>query len=64
MVELDQEDLNKLLELRKSLVLEFESFRAYKSDKNAIMKEIDHVYFLGNTIKKIDAFLAKYVEFS
>ena len=63
-MELKQEDLNKLLELRKSLVLEFEKYRAYKSDKNAIMKEIDHVYFVGNAVKKIDEFLAKYVQFS
>ena len=63
-MELNQEDLNKLLELRKSLVLEFESFKAYKSDKNAIMKEIDHVYFVGNAVNKIDEFLAKYVKFN
>tara|TARA_Y100000992_G_scaffold259328_1_gene193826 strand:- start:2804 stop:2995 length:192 start_codon:yes stop_codon:yes gene_type:complete len=62
-MEINQEDLNKLLELRKSLVLEFESFQAYKSDKNAIMKEIDHVYFVGRTIKRIDEFLSKYVQF-
>ena len=62
-MELNQEDLNKLLELRKTLVLEFESFQAYKSDKNAIMKERDHVYFVGKTIKRIDDFLSKYVQF-
>ena len=62
-MEINQEDLNKLLELRKSLVLEFESFQAYKSDKNAIMKEVDHVYFVGRAIKRIDEFLSKYVQF-
>jgi hypothetical protein len=63
-VEINQEDLSKLLEYRKSLVLEFENFQAYKSDKNAIMKEVDHIYFVGSAIKRIDEFLAKYVQFS
>lgn len=63
-MELTQDDLNKVLELRKELVLEFERYKAYKSDKNAIMKERDHVQTLGNTIKKLDSFLSKYVQFS
>ena len=58
-----QEDLNKLLEIRKSLVLQFESFRDYKMNPNALMKEIDHVYFVGRAIKRIDDFLSKYVQF-
>ena len=57
------EDVEKLLELRKNLVLEHESFRAYKTDKNAIMKESDHIRFLENTIRKLDSFLSKFVQF-
>ncbi len=63
-MELTQGDLDKVLELRKDLVLEFEKFRAYKSDKNAIMKEWEHVQTLGRTIKKLDSFLSKYVQFN
>ena len=63
-MELTQNDLDKVLELRKELVLEFEKFMSYKSDKNAIMKEWDHVQTIGKTIKKLDSFLSKYVQFS
>lgn len=63
-MELTQDDLNKVLELRKELVLEFERYKSYKSDKNAIMKEWDHVQTIGRTIKKLDSFLSKYVQFS
>ena len=63
-MELTQDDLNKILELRKELVLEFEQYKSYKSDKNAIMKEWDHLQTIGRTIKKLDAFLSKYVQFS
>lgn len=61
---IDNGDINKLLELRKALVLEFESYKDYKSNKNAIMKEWDHVVSLERTIKKLDDFLSKFVKFS
>ena len=63
-MELTQDDLNKILELRKDLVLEFEKFKSYRSDKNAIMKEWEHVQTIGRTIQKLDNFLSKYVQFS
>tara|TARA_R100000081_G_C4810421_1_gene170717 strand:- start:1621 stop:1806 length:186 start_codon:yes stop_codon:yes gene_type:complete len=61
---MSQEDLNKMLEIRKSLVLEFENLRDYKQNPNALMKEADHAVFIGKTINKIDEFLGKYVQFS
>ena len=61
---LNQNDLDQILELRKELVLEFERYMSYRSDKNAIMKEWDHVQTIGKTIKKLDSFLSKYVQFS
>ena len=63
-MEFSQDDLNKLLEFRKFLVLEFEKARDYKSNPNALMKEIDHARFVSLSIKRIDAFLSKYVQFS
>ena len=63
-MELSKEDLQKILELRKSLVLQFERCRDYKSNKNALMKEIDHIQIIGQTIKDLDDFLSKYVQFS
>jgi hypothetical protein len=63
-MKMNQEDLNKLLELRKVMVLEFENFRDYKNNENALMKEIDHIQYIGKTINRIDEFLRKYVQFS
>lgn len=63
-MEMNQEDLNKLLELRKAMVLEFENFRDYKGNENALMKEIDHIQYIGKTINMMDEFLRKYVQFS
>lgn len=60
----NQEDLEKLLSIRKDLVLAHESKRDYKTNPNAIMKESDYVVTLEKTIKKLDGFLAKYVDFS
>jgi len=61
---MSNEDLAKLLSLRKDLVLEYEKYTSFRSDKNAIMKEWDHIKVLGATIKKIDDFLSKFVQFS
>lgn len=63
-MEFSKEDLEKLLELRKSLVLQFEKCRDYKNNKNALMKEIDHIQCIGQAIKDLDGFLSKYVQFS
>ena len=63
-MEFKKEDLERLLELRKSLVLQFEKCRDYKSNKNALMKEYDHIQVVGQAIKDLDGFLSKYVQFS
>jgi len=63
-MEFSKEDLEKLLALRKTLVLQFERCRDYKNNKNALMKEIDHIQVVGQAIKDLDSFLAKYVQFS
>jgi len=62
-VEFNKEDLEKILEIRKSLVLAHEGKKDYISNKSAIMKESDHIVLLERTIKKIDNFLSKYVQF-
>ena len=62
-MEFNQKDLEKMLEIRKFLVLSHEDKRDYIGNKNAIMKESDHVILLEKTIKKIDDFLSKYVQF-
>ena len=62
-MEFSEEDLKKILEVRKYLVLSHERCRDYKNNKNAIMREIDHVAVIEKSIKSLDEFLAKYVKF-
>ena len=62
-MEFNKEDLEKLLSLRKELVLVHERRRDYKSNPNAIMKEVEHIAVLERTIKNLDVFLSKYVQF-
>ena len=57
------EDLSKVLEVRQQLIAAHSKCKDYKNNKNAIMREIDHVAVLESSIKKIDDFLAKYVKF-
>ena len=63
-MEMDQNDLEKILRIRQHLIESHTRCRDYKSNKNAIMKESDHVVVLEKTIRGIDDFLSKYVNFS
>ena len=63
-MEFNQEDLNKILQLRNYLIETHTKCRDYKNNKNAIMRDIDHVQSLERTIKEIDNFLKKYVTFN
>ena len=60
---MNEEDLSKLIEVRKFLIEKFEKCKDYKSNKNAIMREIDHAKFLHEAVVKIDAILADHVTF-
>ena len=62
-MEFKQEDLQKVLDLRTFFIEQFVRRRDYKSNKNAIMREIEHVEVLNASIKSIDDFLKKYVQF-
>tara|TARA_B100000287_G_C20511956_1_gene733415 strand:- start:116 stop:301 length:186 start_codon:yes stop_codon:yes gene_type:complete len=61
---MNQEEIQKLVDLRMTLMNAFFSRKDYKSNRNAIMREIEHVEILNNTIKELDEILAKYVNFS
>jgi hypothetical protein len=63
-MEFNQKDLEKLLDIRKELVLSHEKKRDYKGNQNAIMKEVEHIAVLEKVIKSLDTFLSKYVQFS
>jgi len=62
-MDFSRKDLNKILALRNFLIDSHKSCRDYKNNKNAIMREIEHVQVLEKSIKGIDDFLKKYVEF-
>mgnify|MGYP000574835969 CR=1 FL=1 len=61
---METDKLKKLIELRTMLIKDFEKRRDYKSNKNAIMREIDHAELLHETIKRIDGILEGTVTFS
>ena len=57
-------DIEKILNLRKNLILEFEKLKDYKNNVNAIMKEVDYAKSLHNTIVALDNILKEHVNFS
>lgn len=59
-----KEKLQKLIELRMTLIQEFQRRKDWKGNKNAIMREIEHVELINETIKKIDLILTGEVTFS
>ena len=59
-----KEKLQKLIELRMTLIREFQKRKDWKSNKNAIMREIELVELLNISIKKIDVILEGEVTFS
>ena len=61
---METEKIQKLIELRTILIKDFHRRKDWKSNKNAIMREIEHVELLNETIKKIDGILAGDVTFS
>jgi len=61
---MDKKELQELVNLRMQLIGEFKKLKDYKSNKNAIMRELDHVKLIEATIVKIDAILSGHVTFS
>ena len=61
---MEKESIEKIVELRMQLIEEYRKRRDYLSNKNAIMREIEHVEILNETIKKLDSLLAGHVTFS
>jgi hypothetical protein len=61
---MNKEKLQKLIELRMTLIKEFQRRKDWRGNKNAIMREIEHAEVLNETIKKIDDILSGDVTFS
>jgi hypothetical protein len=60
---ISQEDINRLVEIRSFLIQNHSRYRDYKSNRNAIMKEADHILVVEKAIKDLDKFLKEYVDF-
>jgi hypothetical protein len=63
-MEFTKNDLATLINIRAALIEKHKRIRSYKSNKNAIMKEVDHVVLIESVIKEMDVFLKKFVEFN
>jgi len=62
-MEFNQEEIKKIIRIRSFLIESHKKHKDYRSNKNAIMREVDHVQVVEKTIKELDEFLKKYVEF-
>jgi hypothetical protein len=61
---MSQEEIKKLVDIRMVLLKDFKKRKDWKGNKNAIMREIEHIELIGETIKKIDLLLSGHVTFS
>jgi len=59
----EENDLNKLVVLRQDLISEYSKLRDYKTNRNALMKEVDHAASIHSIIKRIDNILSEHVNF-
>ena len=60
---MEKNDLEKILSLRAQLIQHYEGLRDYKTNKNALMKEVDHAQKIHQTIVTIDEILKPHVNF-
>ena len=58
------EEIQKLVNLRMMLFHKFQANNDWKSNRNAIMREIDHIEVLEKAIKQLDTILSGHVTFS
>ena len=60
---MEKAEIEYLVQVRATLVEQFESLRDYKNNKNAVMKEVDHAKVIHSTIVKLDSLLKEHVNF-
>ena len=61
---MDKNEINSLVEIRKYLIKKYNKCKDYKTNKNAIMREIDYASTVHQVIVDIDKILSKHVNFS
>ena len=58
-----KEDVLLIAELRKNVVLSFERLRDYKTNPQALMKEVDHARKMHDIILALDNILKRHAQF-
>ena len=61
--EVENQEVNQLVNIRANLIKEYSRLRDYRSDKNALMKQVDCAAILHRTIVEIDSILKGHVKF-
>ena len=61
---MNQEEIQKLINIRTLLIEEHKKRQDWKGNPNAIMTEVELIKILNKTIKDIDSLLSAYVQFS
>ena len=61
---MSQEEIKKLVNIRMMLLKSFDDHKDWRGNKNAIMREMDHIEIVGEAIKQIDTLLSGHVTFS
>ena len=61
---MSQEEIQKLINVRMMLLQDFNERKDWRSNRNAIMREVEHVELLEKAIKQIDNILSDHVTFS
>ena len=59
-----KEEIDALVAIRVELIKDYIRCKDYKQNKNAIMREVDHIAVLERTIKSLDKVLSSHVNFS
>ena len=61
---MNQEQIQKLISIRTNLIEDYNRRKDWRGNKNAIMREIEHIEIIESTIKDLDKILKEYVTFS
>ena len=60
---MNDNEVKTLITLRAALIKQFNKCKDYRSNKNAIMREVDHAKIVHETVVEIDKILKNYVNF-
>ena len=61
---MSKEEVEKLVSIRMKLVEDHNRRKDWRNNRNAIMREIEHIEVIEATIKDLDVILKEYVTFS